>query len=353
MLTFYTSLTVAPSDIVKISQLLETVGRLEEGLSHILTTPLFINQRALGLIRDLKERIGAQVCFDSAGYYVQVGRISYDDLYYRLLCLYRAQPWADRFVLPDHVPLSREHPDPSTARRIVWDKVRQTVDMSCIFWQEMPAELKRRCVPVVHGHTAEQIEYCLSHYLQLDSMAALGFGSFATGGKDNEANMTTEAALENVRLVVEVAQRHGLDVHLFGLGVPATVGLIRALNVSSFDSASWLKAAGFGQVNLPFTRSYNITHRSTRSELQRGITREEFDRLRAITDHTCPFCANLDDLADKKMYRAVHNLLALRESVAAVNAGEDDRIAAIYAQSSPKYRKAFLQWQARQDRERA
>ena len=67
----------------------------------------------------------------------------------------------------------------------------------------------------------------------------------------------------------------------------------------------------------------------------------------------CPFCANLDDLADKKMYRAVHTLLALRESVAAVNAGEDDRIAAIYAQSSPKYRKAFLQWQARQDRERA
>ena len=325
--------------------LLSGVGKQAVGLGHILTTPLFMNGVGLNMLRALKEQVGSHICFDSAGYYVQVGRISYDDLYYRLLCCYRNNPWADRYVLPDNVPLASENADQKESARIVWAKVQQTVDMSCIFWEELPREMRAKTVPVVHGHTPEQIEYCLRRYLQLDRIAALGFGSFVTTGKKNEANITSDRAVANVRLVVEAAHRNGLSVHLFGLGVPAVVGLINSLGAGSFDSASWLKSAGFGQVCLPFTRSYNITHRSTRSKLQQGISWEQFSEMRELTGHDCHFCRDRDLLSEKKMYRAMHNLLCLAESVGAVNNGEEERIAGIYAQSSPKYRKAYLQWQ--------
>jgi len=340
MLDFYTSLTVTTSDINKMAALLTEAGQLQRAFSHILTTPIFMHPGALLRLQALSEQIGAQVCFDSAGYYVQVGRISYDDLYYKLLLCYRANPWAARFVLPDNVPCSQD--DAAT----VWRKVRQTVEMSCLFWRELPPAMRARAVPVVHGHTPEQIEYCLHHYLALGKVAALGFGSFGTSGKDNGSNTATNQAVTNVRQVVAAATAAGLGVHLFGLGVPALVGLIDSLGASSFDSATWLKGAGFGQVHLPFTRSYNISHRSMRSELQQAISRAEFDRLRTITGHSCYFCTDVDRLSDSKMHRAMHNLLSVHDSVAAVNERKHPQIASIYAQSSPKYRKDYLSWRA-------
>lgn len=343
MLDFYTSMTVCMSDIRRISGLLREAGQLPHALSHILTTPLYMNATALTMLRDLRDEIRttderASVCFDSAGYYVQVGRISYDELYYKLLTCYRANRWADRYVLPDNVPCSQDAP------HVVWQKVRQTVEMSIIFYQEMPAELRAKCVPVVHGHTPEQIEYCLERYLEMGEIAALGFGSFSTNGKDNGSNSTSNQSIANVQRIVAAATPRGLGVHLFGLGVPALVALIHAVGAASFDSASWLKSAGFGQVFLPFTRSYNVSHRTTRKNFHRAVTWDDFVAMRKMTNHDCYFCTDRDQLSEKKMYRAMHNLLVVYESVLAANNGEHERIANIYEGSSSTYRREYQKW---------
>src|SRR5260370_13358093 len=166
---------------------------------------------------------------------------------------YGTQSWDDRYEVPEYVPLS------SDTLEKVEEKVRETVYYSCLFFQEMPDALKPKAMPVVHCRTRTQIEYCLEHYLKL-GVEWLGFGSFGTFGKNNEMNVATQSVVEMARLVVRIANKRDLKVHLFGLGAPALVGMLYSIGATSFDSASWFKAAGFGQVHLPFMRSYNITY---------------------------------------------------------------------------------------------
>jgi ribosomal protein S18 acetylase RimI-like enzyme len=48
------------------------------------------------------------VIFDSGGYQVQMGRLSFEELVERLLPFYGENAWADFLVLPDHVPRSSD-----------------------------------------------------------------------------------------------------------------------------------------------------------------------------------------------------------------------------------------------------
>src|SRR5690606_25614368 len=122
---------------------------------------------------------------DSGGYYVQIGKLKYEELYMPLLEAYRANKWADVYTLPDHVPLSQDSP------AVVAQKVRDTIDYSTHFFNEMPDELKSRAMPVVQGHTFEQVDACLTAYLKL-GVRWIGFGSFGTTGAKNEVNVTTQ-----------------------------------------------------------------------------------------------------------------------------------------------------------------
>ena len=336
-LDFFASITSAPSDVRKIEQYLESANPESNALAHVLTTPLFMSQQALGIIQRFQQQRGSEICFDSAGYYVQVGKIQYHELYMKLLQCYRTQSWADRYVLPDYVPLS------SDTDAQVEEKVRQTVYYSCLFFQEMPDELKVKAMPVVHGRTRAQVEYCLEHYLTL-GVEWVGFGSFGTFGKNNETNIATQSAVDNARLVVRIAQQYGLKVHLFGLGAPALVGMLYSIGANSFDSASWFKAAGFGQVHMPFTRGYNITYQNSRSSIQKGITWEDFTRLKEITGHTCLYCSDYQTIASHKMHRVVHNLLTVSESVHMLNQGKFEHARTIYEQGSAKYREEYKRW---------
>src|SRR5712691_6390265 len=196
-LNFFASMTAAPSDFRKIENLLAEVSSVSDPLTNVLTTPLFMGKESIKLVRHFQEERGSTVCFDSAGYYVQVGKIDYHELYMKLLNCYRANLWADRYVLPDYVPLS------SDSLEQVEEKVRETVYYSCLFFQEMPDVLKPKAMPVVHGRTRAQVEYCLEHYLKLD-VEWVGFGSFGTFGKNNETNVATQSAVENARLVVKI-----------------------------------------------------------------------------------------------------------------------------------------------------
>lgn len=336
-LDFFASMTACPSDVRKIESYLERASPESDSLAHVLTTPLFMNQDALSIIKRFQVERGSEICFDSAGYYVQVGKIQYHELYMKLLTCYRSHRWADRYVLPDYVPLS------SDTDAEVEEKVRQTVYYSCLFFQEMPDELKLKAMPVVHGRTRKQVEYCLEHYLTL-GVEWVGFGSFGTFGKNNETNIATQSAVENARLVVDIAKRYDLKVHLFGLGAPPLVGMLYSIGADSFDSASWFKSAGFGQIHMPFGRGYNITYNNSCSTIQKGITWEDFTRLKEITGHTCLYCTDYQTIVSHKMHRVVHNLLVVNESVHMLNRGEFNRARSIYEQGSVKYKEEYKRW---------
>jgi queuine/archaeosine tRNA-ribosyltransferase len=339
MLRFLTALTLCPSDIRKIRRLLDTQGITTNPLKHILVTPLFVHDESLRQIAALKHSQGSTVMFDSGGYYVQIGKMTYEELYYPLLQFYRENTWADVYTLPDHVPTSQDTADE------VWRKVENTVQYSGLFYQELPPGVRARAMPVVQGHTLEQVEHCLRAYLDL-GVQHIGFGSFGTIGKNSEANVATNNAVNLARYVVDVAQKHGISVHFFGLGAPALVAMIYAAGARSFDSSSWIKSAGFGQIYLPFTRGYNISHRNRHSELQQGITVEQFLELRTLTGHHCPFCDTMDKLQQHKLYRAIHNLLVIQETVDMINSKDHTVVRAIYEQGSPRYKQEYEKWLA-------
>lgn len=335
-LDFVASMTVCPSDIRKVREHIGLAQSRLDPLSNVLMTPLFSNTDSLEMVREMAGE-GRRIYFDSGGYYVQIGRLKYEELYMPLLEAYRSNQWASVYTLPDHVPLSQDNGE------TVAQKVRDTIDYSTHFFHEMPDQLKPRAMPVVQGHTYEHIDACLTAYLKL-GVKWIGFGSFGTMGSNNEINVATQGAVKLAKYVIEVAHSYGVKVHLFGLGTPALVAMLKGIKADSFDSATWLKSAGFGQVFLPFMRAYNISHRNTVSELQRGITFQQFNEWRKLTKHNCALCKSLPQMQKSKMYRAAHNLVVMAETVDTVNQGEFDLIQSIYHNGSVKYRGEFEKW---------
>lgn len=335
-LEFVASLTVCPSDIQKIQMHLQSADSQCHPLRNVLITPLFISSKSLNLVRQMAE-LGNHVYFDSGGYYVQSGRLKYEELYMPLLEVYKANRWASVYTLPDHVPLTQDKPE------TVECKVRDTIIYSSLFFQELPDELKSKAMPVVQGHTYAQVDACLEAYIKL-GVKRIGFGSFGTNGNNNEVNVATKSAVDLVKYVIRVAHSHGLKVHTFGLGVPALAAMLKGVAADSFDSATWLKSAGFGQVFLPFMRAYNISYKTSVSELQRGITFEQFEELRKFTGHRCVFCESLDNLHRYKMHRALHNLVVIAETVQMINHGQFEQIQQIYKNGSHRYKGEFERW---------
>lgn len=335
-LVFFASITDSPSVVVNLRRCMDSPGVDVRPLDAVLTSPLFSSPRSLALLREMSD-LGAAILFDSGGYYVQTGRIRYEELYMPLLDTYRAHDWAALFTLPDHVPTSRDAPE--TVRR----KVSETVWHAELFFDELPADLRARAMPVVQGHTRQQVDECLESYIRL-GVRQIGFGSFGTAGKTGEVNVATQGAVALARHVIEVAHAHGVKVHLFGIGRPALVGMLKGIGADSFDSAAWLRAAGYGTVFLPFMRGYNITYRNTNGKADLGITFDEYRRLAELTRHHCPYCDSLELLQEKKLYRAAHNLIVMAECVAAVNGNDYDYIEQIYREGSKKYREEFQKW---------
>ncbi|MFN7967690.1 MAG: hypothetical protein U0V87_18605 [Acidobacteriota bacterium] len=337
-LNYFAAITDGPRTLQRVVDLIDAAGpHASPPAGRVLATPVVLGARSLAAFHQLQEERGVRVCFDSGGYYVQIGRIPYEDLYLRLLDRYRANPWADCFVLPDNVPTSRDTQDE------VWGKVRQTVRWSQMFFTELPSAMQERAMPVVHGHTLEQVDFALSSYIEM-GVRQIGFGSFGTFGAKSSVNIAHASSVQIAQWVVRAAAHFGLPVHLFGLGVPALVAMIAGLGARSFDSSGWLKAAGFGQVTLPFSRAYNITHRNSRSPLQRGILWSEFVANRDRTRHHCLYCDRWETLMESKWHRAAHNLICLNESIEMINQGNFRRIHEIYQGGSPKYRQEAARW---------
>jgi len=333
---FVVSAASKTSDIQLLHQTFAHCGGTPSHVGAVLITPLFCTRLTLTLSQRLQEEFGTPIMFDSGGYAVQTGRIDYFEMYALLLELYRRERWAQLYTLPDNVPTSRDAPAEVEA------KVRQTVECSELFLREMPAELRDRALGVAHGRTIDQLEYCLDHYLQL-GLRHVGFGSFGTAGQNSSMNVVTTDALANARALTGLARARGLSVHLFGVGSPAILPWIAQTGATSFDSANWARSAGFGQIFLPLTRGYNVSHQSAVSTIQRGLTRGDFEQLRGISGHSCVYCESFDRLQTSREARAAHNLLATVGALDIIARGDRTLMEAIYAAGSPRYRTLWSQ----------
>ena len=289
---FIASITEGRYRIKEIKKLWNQSGDERNPLSSVLVTPLFTPPSTLKYVREMKE-VGEinEVYFDSGGYYVQTGKITYEEMYWKLLNFYRENQWADHYVLPDHVPLSSDSTDD------VWHKVYKTADMSSLFFQEMPSILQERALPVVQGHTIAQVEYCIQRYLDL-GVKNIGFGSFDTSGKSSSSNTVSATALNFLVHLVKLLFQYGKNLHAFGVGTPPVIYLLDKIGVYSFDSIGWMKTAGYGKIYMPFTRAYNITYRDPQA---RGLTEAEFYKLKELTGHDCIFCRSFDKLASHRL----------------------------------------------------
>jgi GNAT superfamily N-acetyltransferase len=302
---FFLSLTHGASETRRLIQLWDESGDRRNPFARVVFTPLFSEPGTVTFIRRLKEERGSVVMFDSGGYQVQMGRMRYEELFDRLLRFYRENDWANWFVLPDHVPLS------SDSHEEVEFKVRESLDFARLFLGKMPAGFVERAVAVVHGRTEEQVARCVEAYVDM-GVRYLGFGSFGTSGPNGTVNMVSQKSLSLLRLVQVLAGEHGCRLHIFGIGSPSHLIRFSRAGVvpTSFDSAGWWKAGGFGNIFFPQGRQLHITAVSTVSATLANVSRQK-----QRSGHRCFFCDDLELMRSSRMRRILHNLAVMLDTL--------------------------------------
>jgi queuine/archaeosine tRNA-ribosyltransferase len=197
----------------------------------------------------------------------------------------------------------------------------------------MPVSLRKRAIPVVHGHNMEQVEYCVKSYADLD-VQQIGFGSFGTGGKGNGVNTLNTHALSSLSLLSSWLTQHKIRVHAFGVGTPPVIYLLNKAGVFSFDSVGWMKTAGYGKIYMPFVRAYNVTYRDPTA---RGMTRAVFEDIKARTGHECYFCRSFSRLSEERDMRMMHNLTVILDTLEQLD--QTKTVDKLLEAHSPRYAK--------------
>ena len=310
---FFTSLTVKPDEMQKLYRLWhEHAHRFDWGygtpnpFQRILISPVVSHKQTLNFVRELKRTGETQeVMFDSGGYFVQKGDITYYDLHRKLYEIYQKEDWADVFVLPDNPPLSKD----SLAEAEM--KIRQTVEGSLRLYRDLPESIRLKTMPVVQATKGEHIDYCLRNYLK-DSygFGRIGFGSFPTSGATNSINRLNVNALMLLRQLGERLAENGFGLHTFGISTPPAIYLLSLAGVQSFDSNGWMRSGGYGKIFLPFMRGYVVTFNSRRNS---NLNEIEFQKWKEIVNHDCPFCTSFKQLSESRWHRIMHNLTVMTE----------------------------------------
>lgn len=311
---FVASMTHRPNELRQILSMWRGSGDSRNPFARTIYTPLFAQQGVRQLMVDEFQSVGG-VIFDSGGYFVQQGAITYESLYQKLKDFYNQNRWGSWYVLPDYVPTSNLSPSE------VEERIQATITITRLFFAEMPTELQPRALPVVQGYTREQIKACVDAYADL-GVTYIGFGSFATSGDNNSINMVNNQSLEMVAFVKEQTEIKGLRLHLFGIGTPEVIFKFKELDVDSFDSSCWSRTAGYGNVYLPFIGRRNISTRMIRDIGGEAYRPEDFMRLKDATEHDCPFCRDYESLKHNRIQQMVHNLFVMMDTIEGLNRGE-------------------------------
>ncbi len=319
-LVFVASLSNAANDLRHLIRLWEGEGLEERPFERCIITPLFTDSRSIKHVRYLADRWKVEVVFDSGGFFVQQGKVTYDELFPRLLDFYARNDWASAYVLPDYVPTSRNSPAE------VDERVHVTASEGVKFHRRMPAGLRDRALGVLQGHSAGHLKFCLEAYLGA-GIPHLGFGSFDTGGVNAEINLFTAQATQRLEFLRELLTgpylrgetKHLPSFHLFGVSSPALLSEFPRYLVTSFDSSGWLRTAGYGNVYLPFRSRRNVTHGASALSCGPALTAAAFYTACAETGHACPFCRDFDRIRKDRYARMCHNALVFREMTARLN----------------------------------
>lgn len=335
---FVMSLTWNASEIRRASQLWADCGDQRNAFAHILVSPLFANPSTLRAVRELQERWSSTVYFDSGGYYVQQGRISYPLLCERLREYYNnpVNQWADYYVLPDHVPTSTD------SEKEVERKVAETCTVAQQFFHQIPTTLQERALPVIQGRTTQQILACVETFIQL-GIRHVGFGSFGTSGATNSINTVTTNAYQMLSHVRDLTVLNQLRVHLFGVGTPPILYLFQKMGFASFDSMAWARAAGYGNAFLPFMKGFMVSQTSA-AMFRSSLDYDTFERFKIITGHQCPFCDDFVALTNNRFYRILHNLACILDTVDFIQTWRTERILEAIKSVSPRYLRYYKEW---------
>ena len=306
---FYASLTVAPDEM-------RTLHRLWHEHAHdfdwkfgkpnpfqrVLISPVVASKQTFDFVRELK-RTGEteEAMFDSGGYFVQKGDISYYDLHRKLYECYQREDWADIYVLPDNPPLSKDSLSSAEA------KIKQTVEGSLRLYNDLSDTIQQRSMPVVHATKSEHLDYCLRHY---KNFKKIGFGSFPTSGTSNSINRLNINALMILQRLTRMLNSDGVKIHTFGISTPPAIYLLSLVGVNSFDSNGWMRSGGYGKIFLPFMRGYMVTFNSRNNG---SLNEAEFKLWKENIQHDCPFCDSFDRLSNNRWDRIMHNLIVMAE----------------------------------------
>jgi tRNA-guanine family transglycosylase len=322
---FYASLSVNRSQIRKtFAYLLEHHNSIEP-LRNIIVTPIARTESVLDEVHKITEEHDLNLMYDSGGYEVQTGNVEFDALYDFLLEYYDAHQTAHRYVLPDNVPTSDDSPEG------VQHKVTETLSASRTCYKRLPPEVQDRAIGVVQGHDREQISRCLNTYAEI-GLDHVGFGSFGTSGDNNGVNMLTTEALNNLKWTVDRAADHGFTVHAFGVGGPTSIPLLEEAGVDSFDTSSWMRSSGFGNVFFPFKSRYNASHRTVRSG--NVLIADQLADLKQETNHECYYCKKIERLRESRWARIIHNLIVTYEMTERVSSMDRSQMVAAMDESS-------------------
>ncbi len=314
---FVASATLKRGDWVGLMERWEQRGQGSDPFANVILTPLpGLSERPT--VRFVQEHLvgRSRIWFDSGGYFIQQGEITYEQLYQRLLAWYNENRWADVYVLPDYVPSS----DLSASE--VEERILATKSVARLFSREMPSELRAKALPVVQGYTREQIRSCVETYLDL-GYQTFGFGSFDTGGAGKDINVVSKRALSNLTFLQELAAKYNFRTHAFGVGTPALIPTLYHLGVTSFDSSCWIRTAGYGNVLLPFLGRRNASHGMLREVGGEAYSAESFQAMKEVTKHDCPFCVSFHKLQRNRLDMALHNLIVIHDTITALERGLD------------------------------
>jgi len=337
---FYVGLTADASSIRGL------VRRFYEGyggqppfhpFERIIVSPLFVPPATLRLLKSWREGSSPiqspvancqSLIFDSGGYQVQTGKLTYEELCRELRKTYERETWADFYVLPDHVPTSRDS-DAEVER-----KIKETLTMGELFlnWlSSVPCPsppvprpsslvpLVERVIGVVHGRTVKQIREGVRKWHEL-GVRYIAFGSFGTSGRDGSVNLLSQNSLKLLKALQDEALSLGMKFHIFGIGNPTYLVRLKneGIEPTSFDSTGWWKAGGFG--NLLFVGAPQL-HFARYSASMGMVSTSKAKDVKAAVQHDCPFCSNLRALRESRWLRVLHNLVAFAEAVQIVMDG--------------------------------
>jgi hypothetical protein len=286
-----------------------------------IVTPLFAPKAVLQALRAWREGtppvpgsippVGS-VIFDSGGYQVQIGRLSFEELVERLLPYYRENAWADWIVLPDYVPRS------SDSDREVAAKVEETLRAGERFLAHLP-HLRERFIGVIHARTVEQVRFAVRHFASL-GIAYVAFGSFGTSGPKGSINKMSKESEALLLALQDACAELRLSFHLFGIGSPTHLQRLRAAGIAptSLDSAGWWKAAFNRRIFLPNHPELFVSERGKGKTIRSA---SEWERLRQAEGHDCPFCRDFHALQQDRWHRMLHNLVVVMECLSAFAEG--------------------------------